>query len=179
MDAFGLIAKAMVAWSEVWMGYPDHALKVYGNLIKASELLRNEEIAMEARKFRAAFNEGMKYRPPFENMAWTIANGNKQVIPHNQIPDSQLCYDCAGKHLSSASVAWDQIKNGQPASWIDLIGNLAHAEEHLIEKHEELAGEIRKDRKTAWAAMLEGTGIPRPEFEMHLLEVSNLARAMQ
>lgn len=80
--------------------------------------------------------------------------------------DTQLCYDCAFKHISAAYVTWCEIQDGYDRSdhYMKLVGNLVHAEEHLIDQHPDLAERIREARKAWWDSKALG-GECRPPFE--------------
>lgn len=90
---------------------------------------------------------------------------------------SQFCYDCALKHIAIASEAWFEIENGydRPDHWMKIVGNLAHAEIHLVERQPELAAEIRDGRTAWWVAKLAGARV-RPAFEMWFEAVLELYR---
>lgn len=80
--------------------------------------------------------------------------------------DNQLCYDCAFKHISCAYVVWAEIRNGynEPGHYMKFVGHMAHAEEHLIDRHDDMPGQIREARKLWWDAQLTGATY-RPPFE--------------
>jgi len=80
--------------------------------------------------------------------------------------NNQLCYDCAFKHVSAAWVAWCEIYDGykRPDHFMKVIGHLAHAEEHLVDRHVEIAEKLREERKLFWDAIVMD-GFYRPCFE--------------
>lgn len=163
-EAIDYITTAMVAWDEIWQGYPDHWIKVYGNLLSASEAcddeILEERLLDEAGKFLEQFKNKKRYRPPFEDMACLMLNldAEKTVVPSGQALDSQLCYDCAMKHLTEAHESFKEVKQN-PRAWIFIIGNMSHAANHLVERHPKLANEIRSFRKKFMDNMLVGKTI--------------------
>ena len=80
--------------------------------------------------------------------------------------DNQLCYDFAFKHISCAYVVWAEISNGydEPGHYMKFVGHMANAEEHLIDRHDDLPEQIREARKLWWDAKLTGATY-RPPFE--------------
>lgn len=151
-NAIDYVSTAMVAWDEIWQGYPDHWIKVHGNLLTAYENCNNEvieeEILEEIHKFMSGYENKKMYRPKFEKIACDLLNlsTGKNIVPRGYSLDSQLCYDCAIKHLSEASESFKQIETN-PKAWIHIIGNLSHAANHLVENHPKFANEIRNIRK--------------------------------
>lgn len=81
--------------------------------------------------------------------------------------DSLLCYDCAFKHISDASEVWLEIENGYntPDHYMKFVGSMSQAANHLIEKHPDMATEIRMARKAWWDSKLLQTDVVRPTFE--------------
>jgi len=151
MNALEYITTAMVAWDEIWQGYPDHWIKVHGNLVEASQSTNGQisnDLLCEAMKFLDSYKNHKKYRPCFEKLACNLLNklAKKNIVQENMILDSQLCYDCATKHLAEAQVSYNQM-NKDPRAWVLVIGNLSHAANHLVEKHPNLSNIIREMRK--------------------------------
>jgi hypothetical protein len=165
----------MVAWDEIWQGYPDHWMKVYGNLQAACELVGNsslaDDLAVEMTKFNKSIKDKKKYRPCFEKMACdAICEEEKMCINPKEILDTQFCFDCALKHLSEASVEY----NGKDKlSWIKVVGNMASASNHLIEKYEAIANEIRVERKKYSDSLISGKAY-RPDFENLSMKVKEI-----
>lgn len=100
--------------------------------------------------------------------------------------NTQLCYDCAFKHLAMAQAAWYEVMNGYAQSdhYLKVVGHLAHAEEHLAERHQDLSEKIRTARKAWWDATLLGAAF-RPPFEElaqevleHAIRASSLERVV-
>lgn len=91
---------------------------------------------------------------------------------------TQLCYDCAFKHISCAQIAWAEVNNGyrQADHIAKVMGNLSLAEEHLLERHKDLAENIREGRKDWWDALIQGA-IYRPPFEEWLQRIWELTLA--
>ena len=77
-----------------------------------------------------------------------------------------FCYDCAFKHVAAARVYWNEVQNG----YFDIdhvayvVGNLACAEIHIFELHDELAISLREMRKAFWDSFLCEDPY-RPDFE--------------
>jgi hypothetical protein len=86
-----------------------------------------------------------------------------------EVVSTQLCYDCAFKHLSCAYVAWAEVVNGYPTPdhIAKVVGHMAHAEEHLLERHPDIAKAIREARKLFWDSQIFEMQ-SRPAFEMLL-----------
>ena len=174
-----LIAEAMAAWNEVYQGYPDHYVKVSGCLTLASELCGgrlSEQLAEEASKFNQSVLTKTMYRPGFEQLAADAINETAGEIIVKVEMNTQLCYDCATKHLADAAVAWSEMKSGETAALLDVLGNLSHASNHLIEKHPDLANAIRTDRKAIWESLIQQTPFIRPDFESRVGDVFAAAK---
>jgi len=176
-----LIAEASTAWNEVWQGYPDHWMKVSGSLSLAAELIDDEnpklehQLVSEASLFSSAISQLQMYRPPFEKMAAIALNlhAGREVIRDADVIGTQLCYDCAVKHLTEAKTAWSE---SDPMSWMDALGNLGHASNHLVERHPQLANAIREDRKRVWEGIVGASAYLRPTFEEHIQAVFEIAK---
>jgi hypothetical protein len=91
--------------------------------------------------------------------------------------NSLLCYDCAFKHLSDAAEVWVEIENGYstPDHYMKFVGSMSQAANHLIEKHKDLATEIREARKAWWDSKILGLESERPVFEKWAEKVWQLA----
>jgi hypothetical protein len=78
------------------------------------------------------------------------------------------CYDCAFKHLSMACEAWFEIEGGYDTvdHYMKLVGNLAHAEGHLLVKQPGLAADIREHRKQWFDARVLGVRYVVPFTEL-------------
>jgi hypothetical protein len=179
-QAARLISEAQAAWNEVWQGYPDHWSKVCGTLDQARDLLAetaydaycNErklsiELDIQSDRFRKSMQNKEMYRPPFEKLAAMALNlaAGKEVISDKSVMPTQLCYDCAVKHLADAATAWKEMEGGNKTSVFEVLGNLSHASNHLVERHPELASDIRNERKSVWEALATpNKPFSRPNF---------------
>jgi len=78
----------------------------------------------------------------------------------------QLCYDCAFKHISDAATIWNEIENGYnvPNHFMKFVGAMSQAADHLLEKHPDVAAEIRLARKEWFDQKVLGL-VYRPDFE--------------
>lgn len=90
---------------------------------------------------------------------------------------TMLCYDCAFKHLSDASEVFNEIENGysQPDHYLKFVGAMSQASNHLLEKHPDMAAEIRIARKDWWDAKHLGLDVTRPPFEKWAGDIWKLA----
>jgi hypothetical protein len=90
------------------------------------------------------------------------------------------CYKCAFKHLSQAQRVYGEICQGYAGDvehLASLVGDLACASDHLLEKQPDLAGVIRGDRILLLDFFAARPGeIPtyRPDFKTYLRLVIDL-----
>lgn len=86
----------------------------------------------------------------------------------------QQCYKCAFKHIAQASKVFDELRQGYEAdvSHIgEVVGNLACAADHLLDKQPDLSNEIRSDRVEFLNSVVENPGkspIVSPDFSGYL-----------
>lgn len=179
------ITTAMVAWNEIYQGYPDHWLKVYGNLNAAIEVCDNEatksEIKKEADLFFDNYKKNIKYRPKFEQLACRAFSLETKNSMFGNVINGMLCYDCAIKHISDASVYYMQLVNNPDdiQAFMMIIGNLNHASDHLVEQHESEANYIREERKRFYMSYLVNvTETYQPNFDEMMNKVFKLAEIL-
>jgi hypothetical protein len=181
MSLSSYITTAMVAWNEIYQGYPDHWVKVYGNLNSAIDICNDEglkkELKEESDQFYDSYKKNIKYRPKFEELACKSLNLETESLICGNVISGMLCYDCAIKHISDANVYYMQLSS-DPDSMNDfmmVIGNLSHAADHLIEQYDELANFIREERKNFYNSYLVNrVATYRPNFEEMTMKVMSL-----
>lgn len=172
------ITSSMIAWNEIWQGYPDHWVKVHGDLIVLANSIDDDnlkkDILDEANHFYKMYLDGMKYRPPFEKYACLIMNldANKEVIKKNEIINGSMCINCALKHLAEAKISFDKIEDFN--EFIKVIGNMSHASNHLVEDNEVLANYIRDERTKFYNSYIDKIDIYEPNFEIIINNVKNM-----
>jgi hypothetical protein len=179
-----LIASAMSAWNETFQGYPDHWAKVVGDLSLASEICDSDlsgKLMFESKSFNIAYSNGKQYRPPFEHLVAEAINqvAGRRVVEPSDVLNTQLCYDCATKHLADAGVVWDDMEMGDFNAFVEVLGNLSHASNHLIEKHPDVADIIRKNRKAIWEAFVKELPMPQNEIGDRIRDVLKAAASQQ
>jgi hypothetical protein len=89
------------------------------------------------------------------------------------------CYKCAFKHISSAKVIYDELRQGYHTdplhvSWF--VGEMSCAAAHLIDKQPDMADAIRTDRIRVSDEILATSCPPKylPEFDVYIKEVYRL-----
>lgn len=171
MKLVDYITTAMVAWNEVYQGYPDHWVKVHGNLTTASELATDPElktsIEQETKTFYDSYTKQEKYRPKFESLACQAMNLENNTNLCGNVINGMLCYDCCLKHISDAQGYFYQLQENPEdiTNFMWVIGNLSHAADHLVEQYEGVANHVREERKKFYNSYIaDKTNLYTPDF---------------